>query len=59
MPKYMKVSRDGIALHLSEHHGDTTPGTRVYIECTGLKEHHQFLIAKKYKNNKPPLKIIL
>jgi uncharacterized glyoxalase superfamily protein PhnB len=54
-PIYMQVSREGITLHLTEHHGDTTPGTRVYIECTGLKEYHQLLIDKKYKNNRPGL----
>ena len=55
MPIYMQISRDGISLHLSEHHGDTTPGTRIYIECTGLKEYHKELNDKKYKNNKPGL----
>ena len=54
-PIYMQLSREGMTLHLSEHHGDTTPGTRVYIECTGLKEYHQLLIDKKYKNNRPGL----
>ncbi|HXR83165.1 MAG TPA: glyoxalase superfamily protein [Hanamia sp.] len=54
-PIYMQVSREGITLHLSEHHGDTTPGTRVYIECNGLKEYHQLLTDKKYKNNRPGL----
>ena len=55
MPIYMQVSREGISLHLTEHHGDTTPGTRVYIECTGLKEYHKELNDKKYKNNRPGL----
>jgi uncharacterized glyoxalase superfamily protein PhnB len=54
-PIYMAVSRDGITLHLSEHHGDSTPGTRVYIECAGLKEYHKKLIEKNYKFNKPGL----
>jgi uncharacterized glyoxalase superfamily protein PhnB len=54
-PIYMQVSREGMTLHLSEHHGDSTPGARVYIECTGLKEYHDLLIDKKYKNNKPGL----
>jgi catechol 2,3-dioxygenase-like lactoylglutathione lyase family enzyme len=36
-PVYMQVSGNEITLHLSEHHGDTTPGTRVYIECAGLR----------------------
>jgi uncharacterized glyoxalase superfamily protein PhnB len=56
MPKYIQIKREGIALHLSEHHGDTTPGTRIYVECTGLKEYHKELIEKKYKYNKPGLK---
>ncbi|MEP6845678.1 MAG: glyoxalase superfamily protein, partial [Panacibacter sp.] len=55
MPIYMQVSRDGMFLHLTEHHGDTTPGTRIYIECTGLKGYHKELIDKKYKFNKPGL----
>ncbi len=53
MPIYMQVSREGISLHLSEHHGDCSPGARVYITCTGLKDFHQQLIGKKYKYNKP------
>lgn len=52
-PVYMAVSKEGITLHLTGHHGDTTPGTRVYIECTGLKEYHKQLLAKKYKYNRP------
>lgn len=54
-PVYMQVSKNGITLHLSEHHGDSSPGARVYIECTGLKEYHKLLIDKKYKNNRPGL----
>jgi len=27
-PLYMQVSRDGLVLHLSEHYGDGSPGTR-------------------------------
>jgi len=29
---YMQVSRGDIVLHLSEHHGDSSPGSKVYIE---------------------------
>jgi uncharacterized glyoxalase superfamily protein PhnB len=54
-PIYMAVSREGITLHLSEHHGDATPGARVYVECTGLKEYHKMLVDKNYKNNRPGL----
>jgi catechol 2,3-dioxygenase-like lactoylglutathione lyase family enzyme len=31
MPLYQQVSRDGCVLHLSEHHGDGTPGAGVRI----------------------------
>ncbi len=53
MPVYMEVSREGITLHLSEHHGDATPGAKVFLWCRGLKEYHNILIEKQYKNNRP------
>ncbi len=56
-PIYMQISKDGIILHLSEHHGDCSPGSRVYIETTGVKEYHEELISKNYKYNKPGLEI--
>jgi hypothetical protein len=31
MPLYRQVSREGCVLHLSEHHGDATPGSAVRI----------------------------
>lgn len=55
-PVYMQVSGEGITLHLSGHHGDATPGAKVYIECTGLKDYHKLLHDKKYKHNRPGLK---
>ncbi len=54
-PIYMQVSLDGIVLHLSEHHGDSSPGANVYIECTGVKEFHKTILNKKYKYNRPGL----
>ena len=52
-PIYMQISRDGMAMHLSEHHGDATPGSQVFVNCTGLKAYHEQLIQKNYKYNKP------
>ena len=54
-PVYMEVEKDGAILHLSEHHGDGTPGTNVMIWCTGVAAYHQQLIDKKYKYNRPGL----
>lgn len=53
-PVYLQVSLDDIELHLSEHHGDCSPGARVCIEdFKGLKEYHSQLMAKDYKYNRP------
>ncbi len=54
-PVYMQISLAGIVLHLSEHHGDSSPGANVYIDCEELKAYHEILIAKKYKYNRPGL----
>jgi catechol 2,3-dioxygenase-like lactoylglutathione lyase family enzyme len=45
-PLYLQVSRGGIRLHLSEHHGDGTPGAVVWINVTGLDALHAELSAR-------------
>jgi uncharacterized glyoxalase superfamily protein PhnB len=53
-PLYMGVSRDGIVLHLSEHHGDGTPGSHVTISlASGLDAFHAELTAKRYGYMRP------
>ena len=54
-PVYMEVSLDSSVFHLSEHHGDCSPGSHVFIWCTGLKAFHKKLMDKKYKYDKPGL----
>jgi catechol 2,3-dioxygenase-like lactoylglutathione lyase family enzyme len=54
-PVYMQVSRDGLAIHLSEHHGDGTPGSLAYIYTTGIKALHRELNDKNYRHNYPGL----
>ncbi len=54
-PVYLEVTKDDLTIHLSEHHGDSTPGAKVFIWCTGLKIYHEQLIKKKYKYNRPGL----
>ena len=53
LPLYMCVSRGGMEIHLSEHHGDGTPGSAVYIETTGIVAYHAELSAKKYGYLRP------
>lgn len=54
-PVYMEVKKDNIILHLSEHHGDGTPGSRVFIWAEEIADYHKELIDKKYKYNRPGL----
>jgi catechol 2,3-dioxygenase-like lactoylglutathione lyase family enzyme len=54
-PVFMRVSRDGLAIHLSEHHGDGTPGSIAYVYMTGVSELHRELNDKKYRHNRPGL----
>src|SRR5919112_1709542 len=54
-PLYMQVSRAGIVFHVSEHHGDGSPGCHVRVEVTGLQAFHAELTEKRYRNNRPGL----
>lgn len=54
-PVYLEVTKGTLTLHLSEHHGDGTPGSHVFIWCEGIKEYHEELIYKKFKYNRPGL----
>jgi catechol 2,3-dioxygenase-like lactoylglutathione lyase family enzyme len=53
LPLYLQVSRGDLLLHLSEHHGDATPGSHVRVELTGVEELHAELLDKRYGNNRP------
>ena len=55
LPLYMQVSRGGLLLHLTEHYGDCTPGSKVFIEMTGVAELHAELTAKNYGYLRPGL----
>jgi len=54
-PVYMQVSRDGLVVHLSEHHGDGTPGYIAHVYMRGVEELHGELNAKNYRHNHPGL----
>lgn len=53
MPLYLQISKDGCVLHLSEHHGDCSPGAAMRIETDELDAYHQQLLAKNYKHARP------
>jgi hypothetical protein len=55
-PLYRCISRGGLILHLSEHHGDSAPGTHVRVTMSGVEEYQRELAAKHYRYMKPGLK---
>jgi len=52
-PLYMQLSNDGCIIHLSEHHGDSSPGASLRITTNNLDFYQRELIGKQYKNAKP------
>lgn len=54
-PVYMQVSRGGLVLHLSEHHGDACPGSNVFVRVVGLEAFHAEIMAKGYGYMRPGL----
>lgn len=52
-PTYMQVSRSSLTLHLSEHHGDASPGSTVYVRMTGVDAYRTELIGKRYAYSRP------
>ena len=52
-PVYLQVSKEGVVLHLSEHHGDACPGARVRIEVVDIDAYCAELLGKKYRYARP------
>ena len=53
MPVYMQIHMGSCVLHLSEHHGDATPGGTVFLRVRGLEAFHQALKDKAYGYQRP------
>lgn len=53
LPLYMQISRGDLMFHLSEHHGDGTPGTVVLVDMNGLREFHREISGKGYRHWRP------
>jgi uncharacterized glyoxalase superfamily protein PhnB len=54
-PLFMQISRDGLVLRLSEHHGDGTPGSVFTAHVEGVRELHAELETKNYGYYRPGL----
>lgn len=52
-PLYTQISRAGLVLHLSEHHGDASPGSTVFVWMHGIEAFHAELMGKRYRYSRP------
>jgi hypothetical protein len=54
-PLYLAVKRGPMVIHLSEHHGDATPGATLFIRMQGIREFQEGLLAQQYGFARPGL----
>jgi uncharacterized glyoxalase superfamily protein PhnB len=54
-PVYMQVSLNGVLLHLSEHHGDCSPGAKILIQIDDIDAFHRQIAQKDYRYFKPSI----
>ena len=57
-PGYLQVSRQGLVLHLSEHHGDGCPGAVVLVRTAGLDALQRELLARDYPFLRPGIEVV-
>lgn len=55
-PLYIGIKREDIEIHLSEHHGDCTPGSNAFIVCNEVEKYYEELQSRPYKYYNPSLK---
>jgi predicted enzyme related to lactoylglutathione lyase len=56
-PTYMQVSRDGLVLHLTEHHGDCCPGSTVFVRILGIDDFHANITSRGYGYMRPSIEV--
>lgn len=52
-PLYCCIKRGDCEIHLSEHHGDATPGSAIRIAVAGIHDYHKEISNKDYKYYNP------
>ncbi|MEI4264105.1 glyoxalase superfamily protein [Roseovarius sp. D0-M9] len=55
MPLYFGLERGALSLHLTEHHGDASPGANVFVATANIRDFHRELAQKQYAYNRPDL----
>ena len=57
-PLYAQIKRSELIIHLSEHHGDATPGTTVFVPVENIDALASELQAKQYRYAKPTVEAV-
>ena len=57
-PLYLQISRAGLVLHISEHHGDACPGSCVFVPIEGIEALQAELIGRDYPNMRPGIEAV-
>jgi len=52
-PLYAQIKRGDLVVHLSEHHGDATPGSTIFVPVDDIETLHRELIDKHYNYARP------
>ncbi len=55
LPLYLGISRNGLQLHLSEHHGDASPGATIFVPMHNIEQLRDELQAKRYGYGRPDI----
>lgn len=54
-PLYIQIRRGNLLIHLTEHHGDATPGSTIFVPASTIVELQEELAGKDYRYAKPSL----
>ena len=54
-PLYRQISCGNLILHLSEHHGDSSPGVALRLMMQGVAAFHREISSKGYRYVRPGL----
>ncbi|EJS70252.1 glyoxalase/bleomycin resistance/extradiol dioxygenase family protein [Bacillus cereus] len=55
MPLYMQISLKDAVIHLSEHHGDASPGGAIRVKIDNVKDYYSVLSSEEYAYSKPDI----
>ncbi|MCU9949761.1 VOC family protein [Pseudomonas sp. PDM13] len=55
LPLYLGLDRVGLKLHLSEHHGDASPGATLFVPMRNITALRDELLGKRYNYGRPDI----